>query len=120
MSAGDEAKESEEYKGEDLDKILQRIQDYHGLWKVVGVELGIEMDALDTIERNYPRDIDCLHTLIAQWPHGDNSSLTYQALVKAFESEHVSDAKAGKHCALGDRITWYYLYYLYPILCSYQ
>ena len=92
MNAGEE---SEGYEGEDLDEILQRIQDYHGLWKVIGVELGIEMDVLNLIEMAYRHDIDCLHALIIQWPHGDNSSLTYQALVKAFQSERVSDAKAG-------------------------
>ena len=89
-------KESEEYEGEDLNEILQRIQDYHGLWKVVGVELGIEMDVLNLIEAAYRQDIDRLHALIIHWPHGDNSSLTYQALVKAFQSKRVSDAKAGK------------------------
>ena len=86
----------EEYVGENLDEILQSIQDYHGLWKVVGAELGIEVDVLDTIERDYTQDIDRLHALIIHWPNGDNSSLTYQAFVEAFQSERVSDAIAGK------------------------
>ena len=96
MNTRDEPEEGEECKGEDLDELLLTIRDYHGLWKVIGVELGIGMDVLNTIEKDYRQDIDRLHALIIRWPHGDNSSLTYQALIKAFESEHASEAKAGK------------------------
>lgn len=87
----------EEYVGENSDEILQRIQDYHGLWKVVGAELGIEADVLDAIEKNYEQDIDCLHALTIYLPDGHDSSLTYQALVKAFKSECASDAIAGRY-----------------------
>ena len=85
----------EEYVGENLDEILQRIQDYHGLWKVIGAELGIEVDVLDMIEKNYQQDIDCLHSLTIHLPYGHDSSRTYQALVKAFKSERASDAISG-------------------------
>ena len=87
----------EEYVGENLDEILQRIQDYHGLWKVIGAELGIEVDVLDMIEKNYQQDIDCLHSLTIHLPYGHDSSQTYQALVKAFKSERASDAIAGRY-----------------------
>ena len=86
----------EEYVGENLDEILQRIQDYHGLWKIIGAELGIEVDVLDTIEKNYQQDIDRLHALIIHLPYAD-SSQTYQAFIKAFKSERASDAIAGRY-----------------------
>ena len=97
MNAIDEAEEDEEHKGEELEEILHRIQDYHGLWKFIGIELGIDIDVLNTIEKDYRQDIDCLHALIIRLPHGDDSSLTCKALVEAFQSERVSDAKAGRY-----------------------
>jgi hypothetical protein len=87
----------EEYVGENVDEILQRIQDYHGLWKVIGAELGIELDVLDTIEKNFQHDIDRVHALTIYLPHGDDSSQIYQALVKAFQSQRASDAIAGEY-----------------------
>ena len=85
----------EEYVGENLDEILQRIQDYHGLWKVIGAELGIELDVLDTIEKSCQQDIDCLHALTIYLPDDHDSSRTYQTFVKAFQSRRASDAIAG-------------------------
>ena len=34
------------------------------LWKVLGTELGIDMEALNAIEREHSGDRDCLHAMV--------------------------------------------------------
>ena len=52
-------------------------------WYLLGLQLGVSGDELDTIERNYPRDNDlCKVKMFAAWLRMDTSA-TYRKLARA-------------------------------------
>ena len=52
-------------------------------WYLLGLQLGVSGDELDTIERNYPRDNDhCKVKMFGAWLRMDTSA-TYRKLARA-------------------------------------
>ena len=53
------------------------------VWYRLGLQLGVRVDDLDTIEGNYARDADmCKIKMFAEWLRGDTNP-TYEKLVRA-------------------------------------
>ena len=87
--------EEDDYSEENCKQLLKDITEYYGLWKHIGLELGVDADVITDIERDYKGDSNRLHAMIKQWPHSDNPSLTYRTLKKAYESGRVFIAIMG-------------------------
>lgn len=85
------------YSEEDIKQLLNEITRYYGLWKPIGLELGIDVNVISNIERDYKGDSNRLQALIKKWPHSDNSSIAFKTLLKACESERVSSALEGMY-----------------------
>ena len=91
-------KYSEEYSEEDVERVLNNLnKHYYGLWKPIGIELGIDMGVISDIGRDHKGEFNCLQALIKQYPHSDNPTLTFKAIVQACGSKRVESAGRGTH-----------------------
>ena len=71
--------------------------EHYKIWKVIGKELGIDIDTLNTIEEDHATDhIKCLHKMISS----AKPTITQGAMNKVLQSETVASAIAGKIKAL--------------------
>ena len=84
--------EEEGYHEEEFERLLGEIKEYYGLWKPIGIELGVDVTA---IERDYKGDSNRLQAVINQWPHSDKPSLKYKKLLKVCQSGGVFSAIRG-------------------------
>ena len=64
---------------------------YRARWKFIGVQLGIDMGTLDTIEKDYKMADDCLLRMINGWLRNCPRP-TREAIRVALRSKHVSNA----------------------------
>ena len=98
---GDGHESAEEYTGEveyseeDVEQALNQLKQYYGLWKPIGIELGIDVGVISDIGRDHKGEFSCLQAMIKQYPHSDNPTLTYKALLQALRSERVNSATRG-------------------------
>ena len=74
-----------------MEWIFQVKKEHHRVWKTIGTELGIEVDALSTIEKDHTNDKDRLYAMI----DSANPAPTYEAMVKIFQSAHITNTIAG-------------------------
>ena len=61
------------------------------VWKIIGTELGIDMDMLNAIEKDHTDDVDRLHAMIDT----ANPAPTHAALAKVLQSANITSAIAG-------------------------
>ena len=59
------------------------------MWRPIGTELGVDVDTLNSIEKNHTDDGDRLFALI------DSAAPTREIMAKILESANVSNAIAG-------------------------
>ena len=71
-------------------EVLNLIWDYRSRWRFIGIELGIDVSTLDTIDRDYRKADDCLTELITKWLRCTNPKPTRSAIAKALESQSVA------------------------------
>ena len=92
---GDDERNKNSEEEEKFEQLLSQIKQYYGLWKPIGIELGIDVT---DIERDYKGNSNRLQAVILkQWPHSDNPSLKYKELLKACQSGRVFSAIGGTH-----------------------
>ena len=61
------------------------------IWKIIGTELGIDMEMLNSIERDHTNDHDRLHAMI----NSASSAITHEVITKVLQSEPISNAVEG-------------------------
>ena len=73
------------------------LRKYYEVWKVIGTELDVDRNVMNTIEEDHFSDRNRLHALIEAWCGG--AGLGYirkQILNKVLQSQHVISAMAGE------------------------
>ena len=70
-------------------EVLNLTWNYRSRWRFIGIELGIDVNTLDTIERDHRKAEDCLTELITIWLCHTNPKPTRIAITKALESQSV-------------------------------
>ena len=70
-----------------MKEIVHLTWDYRSWWRFVGIELGIDVNTLDTIDRDYRKADDCLIELITEWLCRTNPTKpTRSAIAKALDN----------------------------------
>ena len=70
-------------------EVLNLTWKYRSRWRFIGIELGIDVNTLDTIEKDHRKAEDCLTELISIWLRRVNPKPTRSAVTKALESQSV-------------------------------
>ena len=78
-------------KAKDVGKLFGIKWGHCRVWRIVGTEMGIDVNTLDAIEKNHTNDADRLHTLI----DSANPSPTHETMAKILQSSQISNAIAG-------------------------
>ena len=69
-------------------KVLEWTWDYRASWKIIGIELGMDIGTLDAIGKsNHYKVEDCLVELLSKWLRG---KATRSAMTKALQSRKVT------------------------------
>ena len=55
------------------------------------------MGVISDIGRDHKGDFNCLQALIKQYPHSDDPTLTFKAILQACQSERVESAAGGMY-----------------------
>ena len=78
-------------KGKDVERLFKLTREHYRLWKLIGTELGIDMDTLNAIEKEYVGDRDRLHAMI------DNAkpAMTHGTVTQVLRSQSITKAVAG-------------------------
>ena len=63
------------------------------IWRIIGTELGIDVEILNSIERDHTNDADRLHAMI----DSANPALTREVITKVLQSERISNAIEGMY-----------------------
>ena len=77
-------------KAEDVERLFQLKEEHYRIWKVIGRELGVDVDTLSVIDENFT-DEDCLHSVI----DSANPAPTHEAMARILQSERITNAIAG-------------------------
>jgi hypothetical protein len=71
---------------DNVKEVLNLTWDCRSRWRFIGIELGIDVNTLDALHRNYREAEDCLKELITTWLCYTNPKPTRSAITKALES----------------------------------
>ena len=71
-------------------EVLDSFWDFRAQWKMIGIELGIDMGTLDSIHANNLRVEDCVTDMIATWLRGTNPRPTRSAMAAVLLSKRVT------------------------------
>ena len=77
-----------------MERLLKVKKEHYRVWKIIGTELGIDVDALNAIEKDYHDDDDRLYAVI----DSANPAPTREAMAKVLQSVNINNAIAGKSC----------------------
>ena len=80
-------------KAKDVEWIFEVKKEHHRVWKIIGTELGIKVDALSTIEKDHTNDRDRLRAMI----DGANPAPTREVMAKILHSANINEAMAGSY-----------------------
>ena len=83
---------------EELNEILTLTRNYYKSWKSIGLELGIDSNALDVIEKNYVNDHRRLIAMIDLWHSSVELKPSHEAMIKALQSENVTLTASSTGC----------------------
>ena len=61
------------------------------IWRIIGTELGIDVEILNSIEKDHTNDANRLHAMIDR----ANPALTHEMITKILHSERISNAVEG-------------------------
>ena len=78
-----------------MERLFQLEEEHYRIWKVIGTELGVDVDTLSVIDDNLINDKDRLHSVI----DCANSAPTHEAMTMILESPNIT-------CAIAGMITW--------------
>ena len=72
------------------------LRKYYEAWKLIGTELDIDRNVMNTIEEDHSSDCDRIHALVEVWLNGDPLTGTRQRdLNEALHSQCVVSAMEG-------------------------
>ena len=89
---------------ENTKEVLNLTWKHRSRWRFIGIELGIDVNTLDAIEKDNRKAEDCLTELIATWLRGVDPKPTRSVIIKALESQSVqvvsaaTSSERGKAC----------------------
>ena len=72
-------------------EVLDVFWDYRASWKLIRVELGIDLGTLDAIDKNHSRVEDQLMELTVKWLRGNNPRPTRSAMAKVLQSKYLME-----------------------------
>ena len=75
---------------------------HYRIWRMIGTELEIDVEILNSIEWDHANDHDRLHAMI----DSANPALTHEVITKVLQSERIANAVKGLH-------NCNYMYYVY-------
>ena len=67
-------------------EVVEFFWDFRSQWKLIGIELKIDMGTLNTIDRNNRKCEDCLVELADKWLHHANPKPTRSAMAAVLQS----------------------------------
>ena len=73
---------------ENFRRVLDTFWHYRAKWKMIGIELHIDMGTLETIEKDNRKCEDCLIELIKVWLRGTKAS--FGAMSTVLQSSHIA------------------------------
>ena len=73
-------------------EILDLTWPHRASWKLIGIELGIDIGTLDAIEKDRRIVQDCLTELISTWLRNTNPRPTHAAVTAVLKSERILSA----------------------------
>ena len=76
---------------EDLEIMFELKWEHYKIWKIIGTELGIDVDTLNSIERDETKDHECLYRMI----NNAKPYITHNTMTKVLRSERITNAVAG-------------------------
>lgn len=80
-------------KAEDFERLSgTSIKHHTRIWRIIGSELGIDVEILKSIQRNHINDKDCLHAMI----NGANPAPTQELITKVLQSTNITNAISGR------------------------
>ena len=81
-------------KGEEFGRFNFNItRQHYRIWRIIGAELGMDGELLETIQRSHLNDGDCLCAMI----DSANPALTHEMITKVLQSERISNAVKGNN-----------------------
>ena len=78
-------------RAENAKRLFQLKKEHYRVWKIIGTELGIDVNTLNVLEKDHAKDTDRLHAAISS----ANPALTYESMAKVLQSANVNKAIAG-------------------------
>ena len=80
-------------RSKDLERLFKVKWEHYRLWKLIGTELGIDVDTLNDIEENYSvGNRNCLRVMVDT----ANPRITREAMGNILQSEVITNAVAGQ------------------------
>ena len=79
-----------------IQEVLDLTFPHRTKWKLIGVQLGIDIGTLDAIEANRRRVEDCLTDLITHWLRNTVTKPTRGALISVLQSQYYTSGKLYK------------------------
>ena len=78
-------------KIDNMREVLDSFWNFRARWKMIGIELGIDMGTLDSIRANNNMQVEgCVTDMIAAWLRGNNPRPTRSAMAAVLLSERVN------------------------------
>ena len=77
---------------ENAREILDLTWPHRAKWKLIAIDLGIEIGTIDAIEENHKRVEGCLTELIFTWLRATNPRPTHAAITAVLSSQHLRAA----------------------------
>ena len=79
----------------DIREVQDFFWDIRASWKTIGLELGIDMGTLDSIERTHRMVVeDCLLEMLKRWLQHDNPVPTRSAMIEVLRSKSLASASS--------------------------
>ena len=75
---------------DNMKEMLDLTWDYRSRWRLIGIQIGIDVGTLDALDKNHKDVEDCLTGLICHWLRGTNPRPTRIAMLEALESSPVA------------------------------
>jgi hypothetical protein len=70
---------------DDEKEVIHLMWNCRSRWRFIGIELGIDVNKLDAIEKKHRKVEDCLTELITTWLRRNNPKPTRNAITKVLE-----------------------------------
>ena len=74
-----------------MERLFKIKWEHYRIWKLIGTEMGIDMDTLNSIEKDHFGDRNCLRAMIDK----AKPAITRDAMTKVLQSELITNAVAG-------------------------